>query len=283
MASWRKTRSELFCALPSCDIIRGLPDRAAAFSVTMPNVNASVISGAYDSVLALIYPQGCAACGGSVDSRHDGVACSACWDATRIFAEDDTLCWKCGALSVGTVAEEKRQTVRCGRCDADSFTGARACGLYEGALRASILALKREPNVARRLLETLKQTQRRAPLAEADVIMPVPLHASRERERGFNQAVILARELARTTKLPIDEYSLVRRVHTERHRSGMDARARRDSVAGAFEVRDPKPIAGRRVLLIDDVFTTGATVSECAEVLKSAGVADVYVLTIARA
>jgi ComF family protein len=249
----------------------------------MSNVNASVISGAYDSVLALIYPQRCAACGGSVDSRHDGVACSTCWDATRIFDEDDTLCWKCGALSTAAVAEEKRQTVRCGRCDADSFTGARACGLYEGALRASILALKREPNVARRLQETLRRTQQRTRLAEADLIVPVPLHASRERERGFNQAVVLARGLARATKLPIDEYSLVRRVHTERHRAGMDARSRRDSVGGAFEVRRPEPIAGRRVLLIDDVFTTGATVSECAAVLKSAGAADVYVLTIARA
>jgi ComF family protein len=249
----------------------------------MSHVNARVISGAYDSVLALIYPQRCAACGGPVDSRHDGVACSTCWDATRIFDEDDTLCWKCGALSTATLPEEKRQTVRCGRCDADSFTGARACGLYEGALRASILALKREPNVTRRLLETLRQTQQRTPLAEADLIVPVPLHASREGERGFNQAVVLARALARATKLPIDEYSLVRRVHTERHRAGMDARSRRDSVEGAFEVRRPEPIAGRRVLLIDDVFTTGATVSECAAVLKSAGAADVYVLTIARA
>ena len=249
----------------------------------MSTVTASVINGAYDSVLALIYPQTCGACGGSVDSRHDGVACSTCWDATRIFDEDDTLCWKCGALSTATLPEEKRQLVRCGRCDADSFTGARACGLYEGALRASILALKREPNVTRRLLETLRRTQQRTPLAEADLIVPVPLHPSREGERGFNQAVVLARELARATKLPIDEYSLVRRVHTERHRAGMDARSRRDSVGGAFEVRRPEPIAGRRVLLIDDVFTTGATVSECAAVLKSAGAADVYVLTIARA
>jgi len=249
----------------------------------MSNVTASVISGAYDSVLALIYPQTCGVCGGSVDSRHDGVACSRCWDATRIFDENDTLCWKCGALSTAAVAEEKRQSVRCGRCDADSFTGARACGLYEGALRASILALKREPKVARRLLETLRQTQQRSPLAEADLIVPVPLHASREGERGFNQAIVLARELARATKLPIDEHSLVRRVHTERHRAGMDARARRDSVEGAFEVRRPEPITGRRVLLIDDVFTTGATVSECAAVLKSAGGTDVYVLTIARA
>ena len=249
----------------------------------MPSVNASVISGVYDSVLALLYPQSCAVCAGSVESRHEGVACSACWDATRIFGAGDSLCWKCGAVSAATVTEERRQTVRCGRCDKDTFTAARACGLYEGALRASILALKREAHVARRLLETLRQAQQRTPLADSDLIVPVPLHATRERQRGFNQATLLARELARVTGVPIEEHTLVRRVPTERHRAGMDARARRDSVAGAFEVRQSKPIAGRRVLLIDDVFTTGATVSECAAVLKSAGATDVYVLTIARA
>lgn len=246
------------------------------------HMNTSVISSAYDSVLTLIYPQKCGACDGPVESRHDGAACAECWAATRIFGEKDLLCWKCGALSSATVAEEQRPTVRCGHCDSDAFAAARACGLYQGALRASVLALKREPRIARRLVETLRQTQARASLAEADLIVPVPLHGSRERERGFNQAVILARELARATKLPLDELSLVRRVHTERHRAGMDARARRDSVAGAFEVRQPKIISGRKILLIDDVFTTGATVSECAAALKSAGAADVYVMTIAR-
>jgi hypothetical protein len=85
------------------------------------------------------------------------------------------------------------------------------------------------------------------------------LHAKRETERGHNQAAVLARELARATGLELDELVLIRRAHTERHRAGMDARARRDSVAGAFEVLLPKHICDRRVLLIDDVFTTGAT------------------------
>ena len=162
------------------------------------------------------------------------------------------------------------------------FTSARACGSYEGGLRASILALKREPHVARRLAAMMLQAQKRKPSDKADLIIPVPLHSRRERERGFNQAALLARELARETKLPVDEHSLVRRSQTERHRTGMDARARRESVADAFAVRHPKLIAGRRVLLVDDVFTTGATVSACAAVLKAAGAKDVYVLTIAR-
>ena len=249
----------------------------------MSGVTESVIGGVYDSLLALVYPEACAVCGGPVESRLDAPVCAACWTATRLFDENDNLCWKCGAFTPAKIAADKRQMVRCGECDADNFTAARACGLYEDGLRASVLALKREPHVANRLAQIIANAQRQPPLNGADVIVPVPLHSERERERGYNQAAVLAREVARATRLPIEESVLFRRIHTERHRAGMDAKARRESVAGAFEVRQPKPIAGRRVLLIDDVFTTGSTVSECAKVLKTAGASDVYVLTIARA
>jgi ComF family protein len=244
---------------------------------------ATSTSGLYDSLLALVYPQTCHVCGRNVESRHDGVACNSCWAGTHLFSETDTLCWKCGAFSRGSVAPDKQQTIRCGRCDDDIFTAARACGLYEGALRASILNLKREAHVASHLAQLMFEVQRRDPLAKADVIIPVPLHGSRERERGFNQASLLAGELAKMTGLPLDEHSLVRRIHTERHRAGMDAKARRKSVADAFSVRHLKQIDGRRVLLVDDVYTTGATVSACATALKDAGAKEVYVLTIARA
>jgi len=236
----------------------------------------------HDSVLALVYPQACAVCGSSVESRHHAPGCAACWESTKLFTDSDAFCWKCGALTEASVSEHQRTAIRCGACDADNFTAARACGPYEGVLRASVLALKREPHVGRRLLETMIRAQQRALVSLADLIIPVPLHAKRERERGHNQAVVLARALSHASGLQLDEYVLVRHLHTERHRAGMDARARRQSVAGAFEVRAPKQIAGRRVLLIDDVFTTGATVSECASVLKSAGAPDVFGLTVAR-
>ena len=241
------------------------------------------MDGIYDSVLALLYPHACAVCGASVESRHNAPACAACWNNAKLFADEQSLCRKCGAVTDAIVSEDRHQTIRCGHCDAGSFTAARACGLYEGVLRASVLVLKREPHLGRRLLQTLLSVQRRAPLSDANLIIPVPLHGQRELERGYNQAAVLARQLARGTGLGLDEYVLVRRAHTERHRAGMDARARRESVAHAFEVRDPKQISGRSVLLIDDVFTTGATVSECAAVLKIAGATDVFVLTIARA
>ncbi len=243
----------------------------------------TLTSTLYDAALALVYPQACAVCGGSVESRHDGVACETCWKTTRLFSDEDTLCWKCGAFTRAHASEDRKKSIRCGQCDEDSFTAARACGFYEGALRASVLELKRQPHVTVRLEHLMLAAFQREPMNSADLIIPVPLHPNRERERGFNQAALLARELARLSKLPLDEHSVVRRVQTGRHRAGMDSRARRESVAAAFAVRHPDAIAAKRVLLIDDVFTTGATVSACAAALKDAGAEKVFVLTMARA
>lgn len=192
------------------------------------------------------------------------------------------MCWKCGLLSAGVVPSEKREQVRCHRCDEDAFTVARAAGVYEGALRASVLSLKREPHLCRKLAQLLVKTQKQYPLNQASRIVPVPLHPEREKARGFNQATLIARELSRLTDLPLDDVSVVRTQHTTRHRAGMDARGRRETVADAFRVLHPTLICGERVLLIDDVFTTGATVSSCAKSLIDAGASEVYVLTIAR-
>lgn len=239
-------------------------------------------SDLYDATLALVYPQPCAVCGGGVEARADGVACAACWAATRTFSEEDVVCWKCGRPAPGAVAEEHTREVRCHRCTDEHFAAARACGAYEKALRASVLALKREAHVSRRLANLLLETQRRSPLNLATRILPLPLHPERERERGFNQAAVLSRALARLTDLPLDEWSIARTVHTERHRAGMDTRARRESVADAFKVERPRLVEGERILLVDDVFTTGATVSACARALKEAGALEVLVLTLAR-
>lgn len=238
----------------------------------------------YDATLALVYPLKCAACGAaSVEGRRDAPACADCWQATAIFTGEETCCWKCGAEARGEVSPEKRTEVRCRRCDESAFTAARSVGKYEGALRAVVLTLKHEPHVPARLGQLLLAAQKRPPLDAATRIVPVPLHAERERERGFNQATLLARALAARSNLPLDEWSLVRRRHTSRHRAGMDARARRETVERAFQVERPRLVEGERILLVDDVFTTGATVSSCAQALKEAGAVDVFVLTVAHA
>jgi competence protein ComFC len=134
-----------------------------------------------------------------------------------------------------------------------------------------------------RLARALGEAARRAPLDAATLVVPVPLHPARERERGFNQAALLAASVGKGVGLRLDCWSLVRAAHSERHRAGMDARARRESVREAFAVTRPRLVRGERVLLVDDVFTTGATASACAAALKAAGASEVYVLTAARA
>jgi ComF family protein len=240
------------------------------------------ISKLYDAALALAYPRACAVCEGSVESRGDGVACAGCWQETRLLTDQDTLCRKCGALSFHFMGAHSREEVLCHRCDDRSFDSARACGIYEGALRASVIELKRAANLPRRLSALFCEACLRPPLNRATVIVPVPLHTQRERERGFNQAEVLARELARRINLPLVDNCLLRVVQTERHRAGMDARARRESVTGAFALISPRRIAGESVLLIDDVLTTGATLSACAEVLRDGGAKEVLALTLAR-
>ena len=242
----------------------------------------TAVNTCYDSLLSIIYPQSCAVCGGSVESRKFGVACERCWEKTQLFTEQVTVCWKCGLPSVGSVAVEKREQVRCRRCDHNAFTAARACGTYEGALKASILALKREPHLCRHVVELISLAQRRQPFTCATRIIPVPLHPKRQKTRGFNQAALLATALSRANSTILDESSLVRTSHTEQHRAGMDARDRQKTVESAFEVLCPAVIQGERVLLVDDVFTTGATVSACSRALLDAGAAEVFVLTLAR-
>ena len=235
-----------------------------------------------DALLTLAYPQACAICDCSVERRRFGVACEACWNATKIFAGDETICWKCGVLALGDVPPELRDQVRCRRCDSQSYTAARAVGYYEGALRESVLLLKRQPHLSQQLQELLVAAAKRNPVNASTRILPVPLHPKRMNSRGFNQASLIAHALSKSLELPLDEVSLCRVSGAEEYRAGLDPKGRRDTVAEAFQVRHPALIQGEDVLLVDDVFTTGATVSTCAEVLSRAGAASVFVLTIAR-
>ena len=236
-----------------------------------------------DALLALAYPQVCAICGASVEERKFGVACEGCWINAPVFDGTETLCWKCGLRAPGEVLPELRAEVRCHRCDSYAFTVARAVGLYKGALREAVLRLKRQPHVAQHVEILLAKTASQEPLNECSMIIPVPLHPKRLRSRGFNQASVLAQALSKRIQIPLDEVSLLRVSASEKYRAGLDVKGRRDTVAGAFEVPHPRMIAGEQILLVDDVFTTGATVSACAEVLVAAGAKAVFVLTLARA
>jgi ComF family protein len=242
-----------------------------------------ILTGICDALLTLAYPQACKICGRSVEQRKFGVACEECWQQTRIFTDNETLCWKCGLPLLAEISPEFRDLVTCLRCESQSFTAARATGLYEGALREAVLLLKRQPHVAPHVSSLLAAAAKREPLSNSTRIIPVPLHSKRMRGRGFNQAAVIAESLSRRVRLPVDEVSLLRASGTEKYRAGLDRKGRRDTVTGAFEVRHPRLVAGEDILLVDDVFTTGATVSACAEALIGAGAKNVFVLTITRA
>lgn len=240
----------------------------------------SPLSAVYDACLSVIYPQICRLCEKSVERRADGVVCRACWQKTRIFNGTEILCQKCGAFSQ---SNGKQFAAFCRRCDGEAFDSARAVGLYEEALLATVLNLKKTPFVPLKLQNLLFESFLQSPFADATRLIPVPLSRRRFHERGFNQAALLAKIIAGRTNLPLDEQSLIRRIHTPQHRAGMDRKARLESVADVFTVTRPKLVEGENILLIDDVFTSGATASNCAKALKKKNARAVYVLTVARA
>jgi ComF family protein len=248
-------------------------------SKNSPSIS-SPLSAIYDACLSVIYPQICRLCEKSVELRADGIACRACWQRTRIFNGSEILCEKCGAFSP---SNGKQFKTFCRRCDREAFDLARAVGLYEKALLATVLNLKKIPFVPSHLENLFFEAFLQSPFSDAARIIPVPLSKRRFNERGFNQAVLPAKIIAQRTGLPLDEQSLIRKIHTPQHRAGMDKKARLESVENAFEVTRPKFVAGENILLIDDVFTSGATASNCAKALKNKGARAVYVLTVARA
>lgn len=236
---------------------------------------------ARDGLLALLAPTPCRNCGVIIDSWDDGIACAACWEASR-WPVSTERCIKCG-LPLAPIADAIQER-RCGACERMAFICARACGPYVGAWRESILWLKRYPQLAPRislvLLKTFNQIE--AQIGQISSLLPVPLHTERERARGFNQAEVIARTLARMTGLQVDATSLVRDQATALHRAGMDIAERAHSLRGAFRVRAPRLVAGRSILVIDDVMTTAATAHEIGTTLLAAGARCVSLLTLAR-
>jgi len=138
--------------------------------------------------------------------------------------------------------------------------------------------------MAWRVRESLRRAWEDLPGREGiDLLIPVPLHPSRQRERGFNQAEVIACWLGKMTGLPVETTSLVRRRPTERHRLGMGRRERSRSLEGAFVVRAPRLVEGQSLLLVDDVMTTGTTALAIGETLLKEGASAVRLVTLTRA
>ncbi len=235
-----------------------------------------------DAAVALLFPTKCRVCGALLASLADGVACQRCWRAEETKRLSFDYCEKCDA-SLPRL-QLQAQARRCGLCDDFAFTAARACGNYAGALRESVLRFKLQPEFPAHLKQLLTATFWQLPnAAEIELLLPVPLHATRQQERTYNQAEVIARALSQVTGLPTVISALTRAKETEPHRAGMDAKARLQSLRGAFAVHAPRLLLDRTVLLVDDVMTTGSTAHEIAQTLRANGVRTVSVLTLARA
>jgi ComF family protein len=235
-----------------------------------------------DAAVATLYPSACRVCGDAVESWRDGVACPACW--REVERENADFCAKCWTPLPFAARVEAQESRRCGRCDHFAFDFVRSCGPYRGAIRETVLRLKESPQIPARLRDALRRAFDALPDSELiESIIPTPLHPEKLAERGFNQANVIARELASLTGLRVDSTAAIRVKKTERHRAGMGARERARSLEKAFRIRAPRLVEGRVALLVDDLMTTGSTADEIARVLLDCGARGVNVLTLARA
>lgn len=237
---------------------------------------------AWRRFLDLIYPRACRVCRRPLYGEVNPSFCDDCWD--RFPSLDGPCCPSCGIPFRSGSALSHSPTHRCGACRVKPprYDRAAAAGAYEGVLREAIQLFKYRGQTA--LAESLARKMARVAtrFSRVDVLVPVPLDTFRLRERQFNQSLLLCDALARRNGLPVVPAAL-ERIRPTAPQTGLSPVARRRNVRGAFRVRRPDRINGRNILLIDDVFTTGATVNECARVLKREGAESVTVLSAARA
>jgi ComF family protein len=227
-----------------------------------------------DGLLAVVLAPACAACDEPLEHPTAGPVCGACWRS--ILPLTPPLCEVCGD-PLPTWREVRERCARCRRIGT-AVDRARAVGAYDGALRAIIHSLKYDGrrSLARRL-GALMRTRGGEVMDGAFCVVPVPLHRSRRRQRGFNQAADLARHVG----LPVRH--ALRRVRPTASQTGLPAARRHRNVRDAFAATHAsRGLEGRIVILVDDVCTTGATLDACARALKDAGVGEVRAVTAAR-
>jgi ComF family protein len=227
-------------------------------------------------VLDILIPPRCLRCGGITDTA--GALCATCWEGVTFLGAP--LCACCGhpfELDPGPEA-------LCGACVSKrpKYDRARSVFRYDEASKALVLRFKHADRLGGAATYARWMARAGAELLEgADLIVPVPLHRWRLLKRRYNQAALLSNALGRLTGVATLPDALVRIRHTPTQ--GRQGRiSRRRNVRGAFRLSDPFVVEGLRVVLVDDVLTTGATISECVRMLRAGGALSVDVLTLAR-
>jgi ComF family protein len=235
----------------------------------------------WHALIDFFFPPRCSFCGENREDKNPAGICSACFGQIRKVAHP--RCPRCGVGFATDLGEDHL----CSDCLGGNghFSKARALAHYEGIMPEIISRFKYrgDSRLAKPLGDLL------ADYGEPDfsfrdylLVIPVPLHPHRLRRRGFNQSLLLARRISRRYSLPLN-FTALRRLRATAPQTELSGAERQKNIRGAFAVFKEQTIAEKSILLIDDVFTTGATVEECAKVLLQAGANRVDVLTLARA
>jgi ComF family protein len=239
----------------------------------------NILSGIYPALKDVLFPATCLLCHQHLGRAGDLLLCPAC--AAQMPLIQPPLCTCCGK----EFPDSAPGSHLCGNClqNPPTFSRARAVFRYNKFTAPLIYSFKYQGRTTAR--DTFAALHKLVPsigdLTVPDLIIPVPLHKKRLRERGFNQSLELARLFFPKEKDKIQPAILIRCRWTT-PQAGLDGHSRRQNLAGAFLVKEPQAINAKKILLIDDVLTTGTTVNECAKVLKQNGAAGIEVLTLAR-
>lgn len=238
----------------------------------------SVLASTFAPLIDLIYPPRCPMCGAPIGAQNG--LCSDCWSQLRI--PGDPSCASCQRPFTRAIEGDG---LICAVCLSEPplHDGIAAATLYNDMSRQLVLALKHGRKIALAPLMARLLVARLPPRGGNWIVVPVPLHRWRLWSRGFNQAALLARELARATGSTVTIDALVRSRRTP-SLGGLGKRARAKALAGAIAVnpRRAESLRGRQVVLVDDVLTSGATSSACVRALKGAGASQVLIACFAR-
>ncbi len=238
----------------------------------------------WQDLVSVLFPSPCLVCGGFPGERIEGGVCLPCW--ARVEYVTGPACPTCGRPHPD-LEDDDLEGLPCGACVARKppFDAGLSLGLYRGTLRSLIRLLKfsDRPELAGPLAERAYACwrRRRSSLPEVDLLVPVPLPLLRRVRRGYNQSAEVGRRLARLAGLPTASRALARRIGG-RLQAGLPASRRAGNVRGAFRPRRAARLAGRSILLLDDVWTTGATLRECARALRRGGARRVVAFSLAR-
>jgi ComF family protein len=248
------------------------------------------LGSAAESLFATLFPADCRICGEPLVSISRLPVCDACLASVQPITAG--TCVLCGERILSPYIVTSPDEPRCGLCRriAPPFRRAVAYGSYEGGLRELIHLLKYQQIrpaahvLGRMLAEAIQKLP--PPFGQARLmVLPVPLHRAKFRQRGFNQSELIAQAALKFSaakhQLRLHTGILVR-LRATQSQIGLTRHQRRENMRGAFSVAQPAAIADREILLVDDVFTTGTTASECARVLLREGASKVWVATVAR-